>query len=525
MLFQTPTIAIFLALLSAAAGAPSPLLSSTGVPTTFLPTTTKLVSIFNDATISTTSSTTGITAESNDGTTFLTSSTSSLDMISTLSTLGSGALILKNVRVSDVTGGSTGLVDTVHGRALTTVFESKLLSQFDANPQLLLIALEGSNSGIEEEDEEEQLVELVMEDVATVFENALAHARVMGDEEEFEGLTLEDLYTVKVVMVNSNEDDQKMLSMAANEQSETSSSLSENLTEAVTTAYTQSQTLASLRSTDTPTVTEGLITCDESLSRNSRASRAKLTGWKSRVLRGYTVDKFGTQASSLLARTLASYDRETIACAGTQQAGVYRMERRRVLQTRIENGLEELFTAQILVLEQTTLKKFKAVLLRNLKKDTTAEQGFDNNAAAVRASAFAFDQALSDLEITGMTTSLMKKEFFNTEMTTKLEAALLTFPDSPAAQISQLEKVEKTVNKKSKTPTQRSINFGLSLVGMLRPDGFGNVQGYTGYTLGPHSVTMGWQNDADSPDVMNQFGGMRPPLLRIQPKLNLDVEL
>lgn len=61
---------------------------------------------------------------------------------------------------------------------------------------------------------------------------------------------------------------------------------------------------------------------------------------------------------------------------------------------------------------------------------------------------------------------------------------------------------------------------------MFRPDGFGNLQGFAGYTgKGGNTVTCGVCNDADSPEVLNAFGGMRPPVLRVQGKVNLDVDL
>merc|ERR1711971_1214316 len=96
------------------------------------------------------------------------------------------------------------------------------------------------------------------------------------------------------------------------------------------------------------------------------------------------------------------------------------------------------------------------------------------------------------------------------------------FPDSPAAKIKSLAKVERTVSKK-KDPTEGSIDVSLDLVAMFRPDGFGNLPGFAGYQLGPHSVTVGVHNDADDPGVIAQFGGVRPAFLRVQPKLRLDV--
>ena len=69
------------------------------------------------------------------------------------------------------------------------------------------------------------------------------------------------------------------------------------------------------------------------------------------------------------------------------------------------------------------------------------------------------------------------------------------------------------------------MDLGLDLVAMLRPDGFGSLQGFAGYNMGGNSVTFGIHNDADDPATIAQFGGVRPPLLRIQPKLRVNVEM
>lgn len=43
-------------------------------------------------------------------------------------------------------------------------------------------------------------------------------------------------------------------------------------------------------------------------------------------------------------------------------------------------------------------------------------------------------------------------------------------------------------------------------VGMVRQEGYGNLQGFTGYRAGPHTITMGYANDASLPDAS---GGVR----------------
>ncbi|CAN0572237.1 unnamed protein product, partial [Laminaria digitata] len=36
---------------------------------------------------------------------------------------------------------------------------------------------------------------------------------------------------------------------------------------------------------------------------------------------------------------------------------------------------------------------------------------------------------------------------------------------------------------------------------MVRQDGYGNLQGFGGYRMGPHTITMGYANDASLPDA------------------------
>jgi hypothetical protein len=128
---------------------------------------------------------------------------------------------------------------------------------------------------------------------------------------------------------------------------------------------------------------------------------------------------------------------------------------------------------------------------------------------------------MGDLEVPSL--SLTKAKPCR-DMEATLSDEVMTFSDSPAAQIKRTKKVTKVTNKEKK-PGDRSVDFGLDLVAMLRPDGYGSLQGFAGYNLGGNSVTFGVHNDADDPQTIAQFGGVRPPLLRIQPKLRVDVEM
>jgi hypothetical protein len=270
---------------------------------------------------------------------------------------------------------------------------------------------------------------------------------------------------------------------------------------------------------DPPHIAQAFVAVGNAYTKHARSARAKIAAWKSRVARGLWVEAFGADAESLRARILGSFDSETLAAAGLPLVATYRLEMRTQLATLVESSIRELFASQVTNLEKSTLKKFRAQLLKKL--DTPPEDAPSENAAAMRAASFSFDTITGDLEVASLS---LTKDKACREMEAKLTDELMTFPDSPAAQIKRTKKVE-TVTGKEKKPGQRSLDFGLDLVAMIRPDGFGSLQGFTGYQLGGNSVTVGVHNDADDPQTIAQFGGVRPPLLRIQPKLRVDVEM
>jgi hypothetical protein len=262
------------------------------------------------------------------------------------------------------------------------------------------------------------------------------------------------------------------------------------------------------------------VTVSNAHAKQSKSARAKIASWKSRAARGLWADGFGADAEAMRKRILSSFDLETLVAAGLPLVASYRLEMRTQLASLVDSSITELFAAQVANVEKRTLKRLDAELLKKLDK-IPVEDVPSENAAAIRAAMFSFDNIVSDLEVPSL--SLTKAKPCR-EMEAKLTDAVSTFDDSPAAKIKRMKKVTK-VTSKEKKPGQRSLDFGLDLVAVLRPDGYGSLQGFAGYQLGGNSITFGIHNDADDPSTIAQFGGVRPPLLRIQPKLRVDVEM
>lgn len=394
-----------------------------------------------------------------------------------------------------------GLDDTRHGQTLNGIFKQKIVDgSASADSKITLIVVVPDSDTIVEEE--------VLEEVEGIF--ITASVEVGGEND------MSDLYDVSVVKVASEADASKVMQMATDAASKVT--VSPNISTTIADVYTQGVSTSAA----SPTATAAILACDDSFARYQRATRAKLASWKSRTGRSLTVDNFGTAAAQLLKRTMDGFDRDTISAAGIAgSVASYRLEVRSKLKGRIESSIRELFKLQVEILEKSTLKKFNSLLLRKFKDNDGTEQFYNDNAAAVRSAAFAFDSGMNDLEIPSLS---LTKNKANQEISTKLNSALLSFPDSPAARLKQMNQVSRAVNKQ-KQPTERKVDLGLDLVAMIRPDGFGNLQGFGGYQLGGNNIIVGLHNDADEPGVISQFGGKRPPFLRVQPKLKVDVEL
>jgi len=410
-----------------------------------------------------------------------------------------------------------------HGKTLSALFDHALGSSSSSDSKKsLILCIQGTDTV-----DQDALIEQVEAIFAASACTALAKASDAPKDAPLP--TLSDLYDVEVATIMNSNDASKVMSMAQVAAGK-SGEVVPNVVSAVAEAYVAGSAAnkggsATMTTTtaDPPAVVEAMLACEDAFARHARTARAKLYAWKSRTSRGLRVEKFGALAEALLKRTMALYDNDTMAAAGYgSSVAPYRLEKRSKLVKKIETPIRQLFALQVSNLEKTTLQKFNAMLLRKHGKTSPATSDFyTENAAAMRSAAFAFDTAMTDLEIPSLSLTKAKP---SQELNGKLNSLLTGFADSPAAKLKLMKAIKKGANKQKK-PTERSIDAGLDIVAMIRPDGFGTFQGFTGYQLGGNSITVGVHNDADDPGVISQFGGVRPPFIRVQPKLRLDVEL
>ena len=199
-----------------------------------------------------------------------------------------------------------------------------------------------------------------------------------------------------------------------------------------------------------------------------------------------------------------------------------RADRARQLEDYLLTAVTELFRQQLAILQSSTTTSFRRALVK-LAGSTEGLQP-DEEQQALRKALFDLRAAASDMEVEtlGLTSAAMQAE-----MSSSLQALATEFPETAAAKLEEVKKIEKQTKKPAKKKGKRGINPSLNLVGMLRPPGFGNLQGFLGYSTGllglPLELLLGVQNDGDSPEIMGE--DREHPILRLQPKVHLDIDL
>ncbi|CAM9916582.1 unnamed protein product [Ectocarpus fasciculatus] len=237
----------------------------------------------------------------------------------------------------------------------------------------------------------------------------------------------------------------------------------------------------------------------------------QLKSWRQSVGAGRVVADFGERSTKLYRSSVKAFDTKTVRFS----TSATRTTKRAALLSTMETGIKELYARQLSMLCARTLKSYKAALVKLLEDDVLNEE---SEANVLRQTLFSFEADATSL-VPDVFSLGFEDEY--EELEADLQEFSEKFADSPAAQAKAIQKVDTKVQKPK---GERSVGFGLGLVGMVRQDGYGNLQGFTGYRAGPHTITMGYANDASLPDASGGAAG-KVPLLRLQPKLNVDIEL
>lgn len=234
--------------------------------------------------------------------------------------------------------------------------------------------------------------------------------------------------------------------------------------------------------------------------------------WQTRTAKGRRIVGFPLRVGQLLAAVERDFSQGVEA--STAPLVRDRGERLRGLKDYVLNAAGRLYVQQLVIVEFKVLNSFRQELSRFIAQDLSEEMRREQEQAALRKALFSYRTQAAEMEDAEL--GFVMTEARVAELSTTLETVLREFPDSAMARLEEVRKMERQARRGKSTEATtgrgrkrkgiaKALGVSLSLVGMLRPPGYGNLQGFIGYAtsmLGlPLDLLLGVQNDGDSPEV------------------------
>lgn len=261
------------------------------------------------------------------------------------------------------------------------------------------------------------------------------------------------------------------------------------------------------------------------------AFRSAIRPMEDRLLRGRPVHGLGSRADAVARRIISQFEQDTKPVASSSSsllsspaaASTGRADKQKALSEAIAASLQDLRE----VLGQMLEREARGAAKRIIKEELMRSGAFPTNVShTVRLVMDEFSARLSDAIPAFISED--KAEFLQ-----KFESGIVSyctnFPDSAEgrteAAAAEQYRVERGLSGNPSTPEEladdasvainkpkerrRRIKMGLGLVGMIRPPGLGNIQGYFGYTLAalgvPINLLFGFQNNGEDFNVSTSF--------------------
>lgn len=283
-----------------------------------------------------------------------------------------------------------------------------------------------------------------------------------------------------------------------------------------------------------PSQREALFRVEEAFSLGLAELDRALLRWQRRVSSGRVVGRFSESVSQVGNVCLDVFRLSTAGSGRSGEGGRERVDRLRLLQEHLQTGVARLVRQQESLLESEVTKDLRESLVELWERDEEEVEvevedvkRKEEIQQLLRKSVFQFQAKAAELgEVSESRLS---------EIRESLSELVNEFPESSSAKLAEVRRLDKQAKrgsggkgkgKKRFTGLPKLSNLGLSLVGMLRPPGYGNLQGFVGYAtslLGlPLELLLGVHNDGDSPEIMGD--DREYPVLRLQPKVNFDID-
>lgn len=271
--------------------------------------------------------------------------------------------------------------------------------------------------------------------------------------------------------------------------------------------------------------------CDEAASRCKEQARASFGRWRRDIDDGRLAPRgWSSECAEVVRDALQRYADETVGY-WTYRG---RADKRASLESFLLEEARQCHLKQLETASSRRLRRLRGRLERSAASTAEGELDSDEAARLVADAENNFDLDASRCEVPALNLLATEQRTRFKESARRLAS---DFADSPAAQLLATRAEAKRAKAATKAALKKQINpqkpkgprkppslsYALQLVGMLRPRGYGNLQGFCNYALGPHSLLFGYSDDRDVGGDMAATDDI--PLLRFQPKITLDVDI
>lgn len=251
-------------------------------------------------------------------------------------------------------------------------------------------------------------------------------------------------------------------------------------------------------------------------------SELALAQMQQRIADGKSVSNFAMRVQKLLLSVLSDFNGQVKGNTLIRERISRSRNLREFILSMSQHFLEQLWQ----IARMNAAKKFKSELKniyrqgeffsdQNDQKNAELIERYSNDELvqlAIRKSVDELSNAVTELQNEKVGLKISEESFDS--FTSELEELAKGFPDSAEARFIEKQKIDKISQDGIEKKSRRKKKFGgfgvnLSLVGMLRPPGFGNFQGYLAHAnqiFGlPVEFLLGVQNDGDSVEVFSNF--------------------
>jgi hypothetical protein len=219
------------------------------------------------------------------------------------------------------------------------------------------------------------------------------------------------------------------------------------------------------------------------------------------VGRGKTIGRFGSRAMQMLKTVQNKYFVDTSDSILVRE----KMTRARQLNQTMKSIMIGLHKQQLEILRNQIIESFRNKL-KVLAVESVESSDFSQDSSVGIAVEESLEEYRNKCILLNCPSMNLDSTYTENSLLQELKGIAKAFPESSTGKLCALKRFEKnSITGTSKKKNKRSFNVALSLVGMLRPPGFGNLQGFLGYSTGifglPLDFLLGVQNDGDSAEV------------------------